>query len=141
MSVGVILAVVVSVVAAALGGVAIWRTGKAPTVETALQAVSEGLSDIEKVAGAAKQYVAAAEQLWKTERLDKEGRLGYALDRLVKAFPGIPKSTLIDSIEAAVKWLKIAEAQSVPAGAGSIGTGASDGVAIGHGVARVTPLG
>lgn len=131
MDIGVILMGVLSLAAAVLAGFAFWRSGKTPTVETALESVSAGLSDIETAAGAAKEYVAAAEQLWKTGRLDKEGRLGYALGRLAKAYPWIPEETLIDSLEAGVTWLHLAEAKAAPASPfGIVGVAGSDGVTL-----------
>lgn len=102
-----ILALVMTLVAVGLAGFAFYRSGKTPTVTTVLEGVSQGLSDIEWAAGAAREYVLAAEQLWQTGRLDKESRLVWVLERLRAAFPEISEETLRNSIESAVAWMKL----------------------------------
>lgn len=103
-----IVTLVLALGAAVLAGFAFWRSGKAPTVQEALEAVSLQLTDIERATKSAREYVLAAEQLWSTGRLDKEGRLLWVLVRLRAAFPGISEEVLTDSIESAVAWMKLA---------------------------------
>lgn len=109
-----ILGLVVAVAAAVMAGLAFWRAGTAPGVTSLLEAMEEGLTDIETAAGAAREYVLAAEQLWETGRLDKDNRLIWVLERLQGAFPSIADETLIDSIEAAVAWMKLGEKKIAP---------------------------
>lgn len=101
-----IFALVVGLVAVALGVYNTLKAGQTPTVTGSLEEFEEVISDIEIAAGAAKEYVAAAEQLWRSGRLDKDGRLGWVLGKLQALFPDIPEETLVDSIEAGVTWLK-----------------------------------
>lgn len=79
------------------------RSKQDVTIET----VTDALSDIELAAGAAKQWVLAAEQLWVTGKLEKDARFEYVLDKLQDIYPGIDEDTLTGSIEAAVRWAKM----------------------------------
>jgi hypothetical protein len=72
-----------------------------------VEAVTETLSDIETAAGAAREWVLAAEQLRKTGVLTKDERYSYVLRRLQDIYPGIDDDTLQGSIEAAVRWMKL----------------------------------
>jgi hypothetical protein len=72
-----------------------------------VEAVTETLSDIETAAGAAREWVLAAEQLWKTGVLTKDERYEYVLRKLQEIYPGIDDDTLQGSIEAAVRWMKL----------------------------------
>lgn len=55
----------------------------------------------------AEVLVSAAEQLWLSGKLPKEGRFPYVLNRLVAEFPAINQQQLEATIEAAVYWLKV----------------------------------
>jgi hypothetical protein len=94
--------------AVVLAGLAFWRSGKTPTVAAALGEVSSQLTDIERAAQTAREYVLAAEQLWQTGRLTRDSRFTWVLARLRTAFPGISEEVLTDSIESGVAWLKLA---------------------------------
>ena len=113
MDVETIVMLIVAAAAAVMAGVGLYIARKPATVGAILDATEDGLSDIERAAGAAKEYVLAAEQLWKTGRLDKENRLYFAVERLAKLFPEIPAETLEDSVEAAVAWMKMSEGKLV----------------------------
>lgn len=102
-----IVLLIVAAAALIMAGVGLYSVRRPLSVPGVLGATGDALSDIETAAGAAREYVLAAEQMWVSGRIDKESRLNYVLDRLVTAFPGIPKITLIDSIEAAVAWMKL----------------------------------
>ena len=102
-----VLTLIVVLAGAVLAGIAAYRSGKVPaTVETVSEMVVDAVSDIEVAAGAAQEYVCAAEQLWKTCKLTKDSRFSWVLWRLKEAFPAIPEETLKANIEAAVMWLK-----------------------------------
>lgn len=107
MDIETIVLLVVSAAALVMAGTGIYIARKPATVSGVLESASKALSDIETAAGAAKEYVAAAEQLWKTGKIEKGDRLDWVLDRLSDAFPAIPEKTLRDSVEAAVTWLKM----------------------------------
>jgi hypothetical protein len=79
------------------------RGGSTVTVES----VTDTLSDIEVAAGAAREWVLAAEQLYETNVLVKDERYAYVLAKLQEIYPGIDDDTLQGSIEAAVKWMKL----------------------------------
>lgn len=63
---------------------------------------------------AAREAVAAAEQLWQTGQIprnadgEKDARFTWALERLQTIFPTLDDDTLEMTIEAAVFWLKSA---------------------------------
>jgi hypothetical protein len=103
-----IVTLVLALAAVVLAGVAFWRSGRTPKVPDALEAVSAQLTDIEKATKSAREYVLAAEQLWKTGRLAKESRFSWVLQKLRTALPGISEEVLTDSIESGVAWLKLA---------------------------------
>ncbi len=98
---------IVAAAAAVMAGVGLYIARKPATIGGVLESTSDAISDIEIAAGAAKEYVLAAEQLWKTGRIEKGDRLDWVLDRLSEAFPSIPEKTLRDSVEAGVMWLKM----------------------------------
>ncbi len=107
MDVETIVMLIVAAAAAVMAGVGLYIARKPATVGGVLESTSDAISDIEIAAGAAKEYVLAAEQLWKTGRIEKGDRLDWVLDRLSEAFPSIPEKTLRDSVEAGVMWLKM----------------------------------
>ena len=107
MDVETIVMLIVAAAAAVMAGVGLYIARKPATIGGVLESTSDVISDIEIAAGAAKEYVLAAEQLWKTGRIEKGDRLDWVLDRLSDAFPAIPEETLRDSVEAAVTWLKM----------------------------------
>lgn len=102
-----IVLLIVGASALIMAGVGVYIAGKPANVGGVLESTSDAISDIEIAAGAAREYVLAAEQLWKTGRIEKGGRLDWVLDRLSEAFPSIPEKTLRDSVEAGVMWLKM----------------------------------
>ena len=102
-----IVLLIVGASALVMAGVGVYIAGKPANVGGMLESTGAALTGIETAAGAAKEYVAAAEQLWKTGKLAKGDRLDWVLDRLSDAFPAIPEETLRDSVEAAVTWLKM----------------------------------
>lgn len=67
--------------------------------------VGEAMAQIQEVTEFAQAAVMAAEQLWRTGALPKDGRLDYVLDLVQKQF-GVDKDTARMSAEAAVYWLK-----------------------------------
>ena len=93
----------------AMAGAVIYSARRPASVAAVLDATEGGLTDIEKAAGAAKEYVLAAEQLWATGRLDKENRLYFVVGKLQHLFPDMSEETIDDSIEAAVAWMKTLE--------------------------------
>lgn len=98
-----ITSIIVAVGAVIAVAVIAVRSGQTVTVGTALAA----LSDIEKVAGAARQWVLAAEQLWLTGQLDKDKRFEFVLGKLQAVYPEIDEDTLEGAIEGAVLWAKL----------------------------------
>lgn len=102
-----IVLLIVGASALIMAGVGVYIAGKPTNVGGMLESTGAALTGIETAAGAAKEYVAAAEQLWKTGKIAKGDRLDWVLDRLSDAFPAIPEETLRDSVEAAVTWLKM----------------------------------
>lgn len=98
-----LLTIIVAVVAIALAVFTAIRSETAITIE----GVTDTLSDIEMAAGAAREWVLAAEQLWETGRLEKDERFLFVLQKLQEIYPGIDAGTLEGSIEAAVRWAKL----------------------------------
>ena len=98
-----ILTFAVAIVALVVSLFIATRNGGTVTVE----AVTETLSDIELAAGAGREWVLAAEQLYETGVLAKDERYAYVLARLQEIYPGIDDDTLQGSIEAAVRWMKL----------------------------------
>lgn len=102
-----IVLLIVGAAALVMVGGGVYIAGKPTNVGGMLESTGAALTDIETAAGAAREYVAAAEQLWKTGKIAKGDRLDWVLDRLSEAFPSIPEKTLRDSVEAGVMWLKM----------------------------------
>ncbi len=102
-----IVLVIVGLAAVVMAGTGIYIAKKPATVTSVLAETSAALTDIQTAAGAAKEYVAAAEQLWKSGQIQAGDRFDFVLSRLVETFPSIPRQTLEDSIEAGVTWLKM----------------------------------
>lgn len=98
-----IAGIIVAVGAIVALGIVALRNGQAVTVET----VTDTLSDIERAAGAAKEWVLAAEQLWLTGKLERDARFEFVLDKLQAIYPEIDEDTLTGSIEAAVRWARM----------------------------------
>lgn len=108
MDIETIVLLIVGVAATALSVVGIIFLRKEPvSVAGVLESTSDALTDIETAAGAAREYVLAAEQLWKTGRLSADSRLSFVIGRLHQAFPSMSSETLEDSVEAAVAWMKL----------------------------------
>lgn len=59
---------------------------------------------------AAREAVAAAEQLWQSGQIEKDARFDFVFAQLKKLFPTLNGDTLEMTIEAAVYWLKQAAA-------------------------------
>lgn len=97
----------------AMAGAVIYSARKPATVSGVLEATGAALTDIEKAAGAAKEYVLAAEQLWATGNLPADSKLDWVLQRLGSAFPEISAQTKRDSVEAAVAWMKTLEGRLI----------------------------
>lgn len=108
-----IVMLVIGAAALVMAGVGIYTVGKPTNVTGVLEATTAALSDIERVSGAAREYVLAAEQLWQTGRLEKSNRLYFAVSKLALLFPDMPQSTLEESVEAAVAWVKMAEGKLI----------------------------
>lgn len=112
MEIETIVLLLVGISAVVLAVVSVLVVRKQPaTVTGVIEAAQEALTDIERVAGAAMEYVLAAEQLWSTGRLAKDSRFGFVVTRLKGLFPEISEETIEDSIEAAVAWMKMAESK------------------------------
>lgn len=118
MSIETISVLIASLAAVALAVVGIIFLRKEPptNVTGVLQTAEDALTDIEKAAGAAREYVLAAEQLWATGRLEKGNRLYFVVKRLKVLFPDMSESTLEDSVEAAVAWMKTVEGRLIAPG-------------------------
>jgi hypothetical protein len=106
---GSIATIIVAVVAIAVAVFSAIRSNQTITVET----VTDMLSDIEIAAGAAKEWVLAAEQLWLTGQLEKDARFHFVLHQLKAIYPDIDDNTLEGSIEAAVAWLHMLRGRKV----------------------------
>ncbi|RIK41616.1 MAG: hypothetical protein DCC55_11405 [Chloroflexi bacterium] len=72
----------------------------------------EASTDIQTAAGAARELVLAAEQLWLSGKITKHERYQYVLTRLQEIFPDMEDDTLAGSIEAAVAWMKLLRGRS-----------------------------
>lgn len=105
------LMVLAGVTFAALG-MALWAMMRNREVDERItfESVADTLSDIETAAGAARELVLAAEQLYETGRLAKNERFAWVLSRLADIHPAIDDDTLVWAIEAAVKAMKLARA-------------------------------
>jgi len=94
------------VIALAAAGAAMWRAWSVGE-QVSLRPAAERLTDLERAAGAARELVLAAEQLYETGRLPKDDRFEWALTRLAELHPAIDRDTLTWAIEAAVKGVKL----------------------------------
>lgn len=94
--------IVALVVAGIIAILSIWRNGS-----FSFDGLAEAASDIERVVGAAREWVLAADQLWQSGKLAKDRRFDWVLEQLRSSFPDLDDSILAGSIEAAVAWLKI----------------------------------
>jgi hypothetical protein len=88
------------VIAVALAGVAMYfrLTGKGTEAQYFDQLAS--------MQAAARDAVAAAEQLWVTGQIKRDDRYDWALAHLQKLYPALTSDAFTMSIEAAVFWLK-----------------------------------
>lgn len=67
------------------------------------------LTQVQEAAGIARDLVAAAEQLWRTGRLERDARFHWVLDQLEELYPGLDPDLLAATVESAVFWLKLAQ--------------------------------
>jgi hypothetical protein len=70
----------------------------------------ESVADVAQLAAAAapviRDLVAGAEQLWRTGKLDKDGRLDWVFDQVETLYPELDDDVILSLIEGAVYWLK-----------------------------------
>lgn len=104
-----IISVIVAIFAL---GLAIYATARSQE-GLSVKALIDSTTDIEAVAGAAQQWVLAAEQLWQTGRVAKDKRFYWVLDKLRDIYPEMDDKTLAGSIEAAVQWMKLMRGRSM----------------------------
>ena len=86
------------------GMIALWLR-KPPT------SAAEALAEVQEATEVTRQFVAAAEQLWQTGRLQRDERFDYVVARLAERYPGMDTNQAAATIEAAVYWLKSGLAQ------------------------------
>jgi hypothetical protein len=72
--------------------------------------IDEAQAQLSEVVEAARAYVMAAEQLWRTGKLPKEQRFEYAARQLIAQF-NLDVEQVTALVESAVYWLKLAVAQ------------------------------
>lgn len=72
---------------------------------------AEALAEVQEATEVTRQFVAAAEQLWQTGRLERDERFDYVVARLAERYPGMDTNQAAATIEAAVYWLKSGLAQ------------------------------
>lgn len=67
---------------------------------------ADALAEVQEMVEFARQTVMAAEQLWQSGRLPRDGRFDWATAQLMARFPNLDQAQLTATIEAAVFWLK-----------------------------------
>jgi hypothetical protein len=70
--------------------------------------VGDKLTTLERAARAAREIVAAAEQLYQTGNLTADERYDYVADLLSDLFPSLDSQAMRAAIEAAVHWRNLA---------------------------------
>lgn len=73
--------------------------------------MGEKLTTLEQAARAAREIVAAAEQLYNTGNLTADERYDYVADLLSDLFPSLDSQAMRAAIEAAVHWRNLAEGE------------------------------
>lgn len=118
---GVILGGLAVILVLALMFMHLWRPGIIPvpnapqTVETLDQGFDLAVAAVPVI----RELVAGAEQLWRTGKLNKDGRFDWVFDQAATLYPGIDEDVLLSLIEGAVYWLKPAIEDAIEA-AGSV---------------------
>lgn len=97
---------VVSILSIAIGGII--AAGILIARGAGAAQVVERLTDVERAARAAREIVAAVEQLYQTGNLTADERLDYAADKLTEVFPQLSPDLIRLAIEAAVHWRNLA---------------------------------
>lgn len=108
MDTGQVLVVVGVIVAVILSAIAALRGGKTVTVEN----VAEQFGPMTVALKEAQGWVYDAEQLWLTGELKKSERTEYVLAQLKRVLPDIDDEILLGAIRAAVAMAKSAIARS-----------------------------
>lgn len=80
-------------------GISLWRHGPAASLPGAAEQFASA-------AKSAVDLVTAAEQLWLTGELTRDGRLVYVMGLLREFYPDLDEHQLRATVEAAVYWLK-----------------------------------
>lgn len=83
--------------------VMVWLIRRDGTGKSAADAATQ----MTAAAAVAFNLVSAAEQLWTTGRLPKDGRLEWVMAQLAALFPRLDETQLRATVEAAVYWLKM----------------------------------
>lgn len=94
--------------AAAIFGVLLYNRMRGEDVIT-IEGIEEYANAAIEVWQDARGYVASAEQLWLTGRIEKDSRFHHVLDRLKRDYPDLDKDKLIEALEAGVYWLNRAK--------------------------------
>ena len=94
----------IAVVLVVIGMIALWMRKPPATA-------AEALAEVQEATEVTRQFVAAAEQLWKTGRITRDERFEYVAARLAERYPGMDTNQAAATIEAAVYWLKNGLAQ------------------------------
>lgn len=105
MDIGTIVLALVGLAGVALAGVGIYTLRKPVGVSGALQAIGQGLTQIEQAAIVAKDAVAAAEQIWAGQTEAGLQKFEWARSLIESFVPGLTDEAYRMTIEAAVYWL------------------------------------
>ncbi len=69
------------------------------------------VEDLSAVWDSAKEYVSLAESLWNSGKLPgddaSKAKFNFVFEALKHEFPDLDENTLINTLEAAVKWVKM----------------------------------
>ena len=69
------------------------------------EGISEAIGTANDVWTEAQEWVAAAEQLWKSGQITKESRFDYVFEHLRERYPDLNTDIIEAAIEAGVFWL------------------------------------
>lgn len=92
--------VILALVAGATLAWLVWRRG-------APRSPSEAAKQFRQAMDTASVLTAAAEQLWRTGELPRDGRLDYVMEELRSLYPGLDEGQLRALVEAAVFLWKV----------------------------------
>lgn len=101
----VVLSTIVALLAVALAIytlIKVQRTGGAITAETVTGALNDATGQARELTDVALTAAGAAEQLWRTGKIERGERLTTAFAYVQKWFPSLDEDTIVTALEAAV---------------------------------------